>query len=115
MEEILKRLLEAERQAEAEVRQASAERERLIQEALRQAREALSRASSIYREPVPASQSSAFALPLSMTAKRMTSERSVVAPRGKLGNPPRTTRACSAGMTAAGWTHRLDLLKSGND
>jgi V/A-type H+/Na+-transporting ATPase subunit G/H len=40
MEELLKRLLEAERQAEAEVRQASAERERLIQEALRQAREA---------------------------------------------------------------------------
>src|SRR5512135_2743282 len=38
MEELLKRLLEAEREAEA--KQASAERERLIQEALRQAREA---------------------------------------------------------------------------
>jgi V/A-type H+-transporting ATPase subunit G/H len=40
MEELLKRLLEAERQAEAEVKQASTQRERLIQEALRQAREA---------------------------------------------------------------------------
>ena len=40
MEELVKRLLEAERQAEAEVKQASAQREHLIQEALRQAREA---------------------------------------------------------------------------
>lgn len=40
MEELLTRLLEAERQAEAEVKQANAERERLIQEALRQGREA---------------------------------------------------------------------------
>lgn len=41
------------------------------------------RASSIcFKERVPASQSSASALPLSMTAKRMASERSVVAPQG---------------------------------
>ncbi len=40
MEELLKRLLEAEARADAEVRQASAERERVIQEALAQARRA---------------------------------------------------------------------------
>jgi vacuolar-type H+-ATPase subunit H len=40
MEELLKRLLEAEARADAEVRRASAERERIIQEALDQAHRA---------------------------------------------------------------------------
>lgn len=40
MEEVLKRLLDAEAQASGEVARASAERERIIQEALEQARRA---------------------------------------------------------------------------
>lgn len=40
MEDALKRLLEIEQQADAEVQQASAERERIIEEALEQARRA---------------------------------------------------------------------------
>jgi vacuolar-type H+-ATPase subunit H len=43
MDDALKRLLEAEAQADAEVTRASAERERVIQEALEQAREAEAR------------------------------------------------------------------------